>query len=241
VQGFSGFPNLSVLDLSCGEGEILQALAACRCEVQGTHYREEDYIVRSRKSLADIPLKTGVDLQRTLPFDTGSFDAVLLIEVLEHLETHSKVIHEAARVLRPGGWLVFTTPNIFRLHSRLQFFLTGKHKLIRRRTGWDLRADQLYAFHTHPVDFPLIHTILHQAGFALRNLHFTRFKWKSLAFIPLWPIAFLACWLTIDKSARASKQFLESERDLNRWLCHPALLYSEQLLAVAVRQPGSNL
>jgi SAM-dependent methyltransferase len=46
-----------------------------------------------------------------LPFVDGSFDLVLLSEVVEHLEAPHLSIREASRVLRPGGRLLVTTPN----------------------------------------------------------------------------------------------------------------------------------
>lgn len=236
VQGLPAFPRLSVLDLSCGDGEILIRLAARGCQVRGTHYRADDYIVNKQAPTANLPITTGVDLLAPLPFACGLFDVVILTEVLEHLECHFRVLLESGRVLRPGGHLVFTTPNIYRLHSRLQFFLTGKHKLIRRRVSWDLGPDDLYAYHISPVDFPLIHTLLHQAGLSIERLSFTRFKFKSLFLLPLLPIVWSACRLTSDKGARKPGPFLDGERNLNRWLSHPALLFSEQLLLVARRE-----
>ena len=235
IRELPGFPNLKVLDLSCGEGEVLELLAAAGCRAQGTHYRQDDYIIKDRGRLATIPVTGGVDLQRRLPFEDAAFDVVVLTEVLEHLESHFNVLHEAGRLLRPGGHLVFSTPNIFRLHSRLQFFLSGKHKLIRRRAGWDLPANKLYAYHINPVDFPLLHTVLHQAGFQVEQLRFTRFKFKSLFFLALWPLVWLTTRLTVDAAVRGRNLFREGERDLNRWLTHPALLSSEQLLCVARR------
>ncbi|MBN2506870.1 MAG: class I SAM-dependent methyltransferase [Verrucomicrobia bacterium] len=236
VQGLPGFPALSVLDLSCGEGEILNQLASRGCRVQGTHYREDDYIVKERTRLVQFPVCGGVNLHQALPFDSGLFDVVLLIEVLEHLESHFNAVAEAGRVLKGGGHLLLTTPNIFRLHSRLRFFLTGKHKLIRRRYGWDLRPADRYAYHINPVDFPLLHTLLHHAGLELKAMPFTLVKWKSAFFLPLWPLVWLACRLTVDRPARQSAACREGERALNRWLTHPALLASEQLFIVARRR-----
>lgn len=235
IRQLPGFPRLSVLDLSCGEGELLTNLARAGCQVHGTHFREDDYVVQDRTNLQSLPITGGVNLQASLPFADGSFDVVVLTEVLEHLETYINVVHEAARVLKPGGYLLFTTPNIFRLHSRMQFLLTGKHKLIQRRVGWDLPRSQLYAYHINPVDFPLLHTLLHQAGVPLQELRFTRFKLKSVLYAPLWPLVWLWCQFTKDRNIRGISQFAQSERDLNRWLTSPALLFSEQLFGIARR------
>ncbi len=238
VQELPGFPRLSVLDLSCGEGEILAALSGHGCRVQGTHHRADDYIVQQREWLTGMPIVDGVNLQQRLPFDDASFDVVMLIEVIEHLDSHFNVIAEIGRVVRPGGHVLITAPNIFRLHSRFQFLLTGKHKLIRRRFGWDLPPESRYAYHITPPDFPLLHTVLHHAGLDIQQLRFTHFKPKSALFMLLWPLIWLSCRLTVDRPARDSDVARQGETELNRWLTHPALLASEQLFVLARRRGG---
>ena len=240
VRRLKGYPNLSILDLSCGEGEVLSRLAADGCRVHGTHFRADDYIIENRGRLGAIPITTGVDLQQRLPFEDGSFDVVLMTEVLEHLDSHFHVVAEVSRVVRRGGFFVFSTPNVQRLHSRLQFFMTGKHKLIRRRVGWDQKAGDRYAFHIGPVDFSLIHAVLGWEGFEILGLGLTQLKFKSVLLSPLWPLVWLACRLTVDKDARRNPVLKQTEKSLNRWLSDPAMLFSEQLLVVTQRGPATH-
>ena len=228
IHALPGFPRLRVLDLSCGRGEILADLQAAGCTVRGTHFREDDYEIKSGKEsflTPDIPVDRHVDLMRRLPYDDASYDVVVLSEVVEHLPTWTPVVREAGRVLRGGGVLVLSTPNIQRLHSRWHFFWTGTHKLIRERVGWHLKPDELYAYHITPVDFPLLHTVLFQSGLRVRALRFTRFKPEHAWLFLLYPFV----WLSTRMEIRGS----EGEQDLFRWMMHPAMLASEQLCLVA--------
>ena len=229
-----GYPRLAVLDLSCGRGELLSRLAQDGCTVRGSHYRPDDYKLAADEPLftAGLTIDTGIDLMQPLPYESNSRDVVLLSEVMEHLPDWMPVMREAARVLRPGGHMLLSTPNIHRLHSRLQFFLTGTHKLIRRRVGWDLAPDDLYAYHINPVDFTLLHTVLHQAGLSVQSLDFTRFKIQHAWLLLLYPLICALTWLELRKEIENEAQ-RRGARELRRWMLHPAMLASEQLLAVA--------
>lgn len=234
IRALPGYPSLRVLDLSCGRGEIIAELSHDGCEVRGTHYRGDDYNLRDapKTLLENLAIDQDIDLLEPLPYDADSFDVVVLSEVAEHLFTYIPVVYEAGRILRPRGHFVLSTPNIVRLHSRLHFFFTGTHKLIRRRVGWDIRPDELYAYHITPMDFPLLHTLLFQAGLRVQGLRFTRFKpghsWLFLLFPLFWSFARLE-----TKKRVAPGLHQEGEEDLFRWMMHPAMLASEQLLVIA--------
>ncbi len=148
-------------------------------------------------------------------------------------------------MLAPGGFLILSTPNLARLHSRWHFFWTGTHKLIRRRVGWDLASDDLYAYHIGPVDFPLLHTLLHQAGLAIERLDLTRFKARHAWLLAAYPLVWLATRLeTRRHRERLRHPYGEGEDDLFRWMTRPAMLASEQLLLTArkdvTRMAGSS-
>lgn len=50
---------------------------------------------------------------RQLPFDAGAFNGILCNSVIEHIPDDLAVVRECARVLRPGGVLILTTPSIY--------------------------------------------------------------------------------------------------------------------------------
>ena len=227
-----GYPKLRVLDLSAGRGEIAATLAGDGCDVRGTHFRADDYKLAGKPPPPGIAIDPDVDLTRPLPYGSAAFDLVILCEVAEHLPTYIPVIAEIGRVLAPSGHLILSTPNVARLHSRWHFFWTGTHKLIRRRVGWDLTPDDLYAYHITPVDFPLLHTLLRQAGLSVERLEVTRFKWKHAWLFLLYPFIWLSTRLETRRH-RSGSGHAAGEEDLFRWMTRPAMLGSEQLLLTA--------
>ncbi len=234
-----GYPNLRVLDLSAGRGEIASVLAADGCRVRGTHFRPDDYKLANAPPPMSpgVTIDAGVDLMRPLPYPDGAFDLVVLCEVAEHLPTEIPVVAEIGRVLAPGGRLVLSTPNVARLHSRWHFLFTGTHKLIRRRAGWDLAADDLYAYHINPIDFPLLHTLLHQARLSVERVDVTLFKAKHAWMFLLYPFVWVATRFETRKH-RSGAEHARGEEDLFRWMMRPAMLVSEQLLLTARKGSG---
>ena len=65
------------------------------------------------------------NVEEPLPFADASFDAVVAGELFEHLQFPDALVAEIHRILRPGGVLVGSVPNAYRVQSRL-LFLRGK-------------------------------------------------------------------------------------------------------------------
>jgi SAM-dependent methyltransferase len=107
-----------VLDIGAGQGAFSLRLKEAGARVSACDVVPEQF---------DVP---GVDFRiiqpdGRLPFDDASIDAAIAIEVLEHIDGHDRFFAEVARILAPGGMVMFTTPNILSLKSRLRFLLTG--------------------------------------------------------------------------------------------------------------------
>ena len=99
-----------IADVGCGTGDLLLELTRRGVEVLGADDSPE-IVEAARLRLPGARIAVAPVTQ--LPFDDASLAAVLLVEVVEHLDnaTLDGAFKEARRVLRPGGHLVITTPN----------------------------------------------------------------------------------------------------------------------------------
>ncbi len=162
--------GVSALDVSCRRGEVLAELARRGFSVRGTNFE------RGLPPVNGVPIDEGVDLTRSLPYPDESFDLVLLTEVIEHLENHRAAIAELARVLKPAGRLILTTPNIMRLDSRLAFLLSGLHKAKRRQMPLDTPLETAHRYHNYPITFSLLYYLLTIHGLELERLGHSKVK-----------------------------------------------------------------
>jgi SAM-dependent methyltransferase len=105
-----------VLDLGCRSG------AFTRHFIDGNEVVGLDVDRVALERAAELGIEPVVaNVEEPLPFDEASFDVVVAGELLEHLQFPGALVAEARRVLRPGGVLVGSVPNAFRVQSRLRF------------------------------------------------------------------------------------------------------------------------
>ena len=117
VQAVGG-PGKKVLDLGCRAGALSQHFLA-ENEVTGVDVDENALQHAARRGLRTV----WGDIEEPLPFEDGTFDAVVVGEILEHVRFPDEVVAEIARVLKPDGVVVGSVPNAFRLKNRVKFLL----------------------------------------------------------------------------------------------------------------------
>jgi SAM-dependent methyltransferase len=149
-----------------------------------------------------------------LPFDDGSFDAVVSIEVIEHVEDQFAFLRELARIARPGGRVLVTTPNVLSLSSRVRTLVWGFPELFdplplggddRRRLGG----------HVHPIAPYYLALAALQAGLERPSLHSDRIKRSALGWLLLlWPALILGRALTAAHLRRKHPDVARENREL---------------------------
>jgi len=108
-----------VLDAGAGDGGLTKHLVKQFSDVEACD------ILQKSAFKCDCDYKN-VNLNQKWPYKDKSFDVVCLVEVIEHVENPWHTIREAKRVLKKGGTLVMTTPNVMNLLSRVTFLLKGR-------------------------------------------------------------------------------------------------------------------
>jgi len=101
-----------VLDLGCAGGFMSEALAARGAQVTGIDPAEEAIAAaRAHAGQSGLSVSYDIGVGEALPYEDQSFDAVVCVDVLEHVADLQQVIREIARVLRPQGLFLFDTIN----------------------------------------------------------------------------------------------------------------------------------
>ena len=98
-----------VLDLGCGTGYGSFRLSRVARKVIGGDISVEA-VEYARGHYGAPNLEFAVLDATVLPFGDASFDVVCSFETIEHVDNPKKLVHEVARVLRPGGTFVVSTP-----------------------------------------------------------------------------------------------------------------------------------
>ncbi len=109
-----------VVDLGAGQGAFSLRLRQLGHSVLAV---DADKLYWKLTDLEYLELNLDSEFARTI---NRKFDAVVAIEIIEHIENPFSFVRECAKLLKPNGLLFLTTPNVEALNSRLLFLFKGR-------------------------------------------------------------------------------------------------------------------
>jgi SAM-dependent methyltransferase len=148
-----------VLDVGCGTGGTMTLMPPGWRRV-GVDFASEAISFARSRGERDLARATA----ERLPFESECFDSVFALDVIEHCDDDAAAIAEVARVLRPGGTLILTTPAFM--------FLWSEHdQVVHHRRRYRRAA---------------LHQLITNAGFSVKRLTY----FNALLFAPIAAVRF---------------------------------------------------
>jgi len=218
---FKSLPKGRVLDLGCGDGDYSHGLKNMGFEVI-----PGDIDAKRFKYGNEFEFKH-CDISKDLPFPDKHFDYVILMEVIEHLRTPSRVIAQISRVLKDDGSVILSTPNILNLNSRFRFFFEGCYEYFREPPLDQSRNPKEVIFNLHiaPYRYQELEYLLYEGGFSICDIKSSNFEGRWLSI--MLPIILFQCW---QKERRALKKGGIEYKRINKILLSKDLLFGRHLI-----------
>lgn len=169
----------TVLDVPSGQGAFSKDLESNGFKVFLGDFEVDNILYRNERVVR-------LDLNSNLPFGNNSFDYIICIEGVEHIENPFHLVRECARLLKKGGCLIVTTPNVMTVKSRLRFLFCSYLDYFRYFgpvRGKSRHVIEEYDHqHINPVFYGEMRHILSKYGFAIERIETNKTvrKWRLL-------------------------------------------------------------
>jgi SAM-dependent methyltransferase len=156
--------DVSILDCAAGSGAwVNQLLKAGYSKIQAIELDEKSFQAAAPCRVIDLNTDFSVSYSE-------QFDVITAIEIIEHLENPTHFLRECRKLLKSGGVLLITTPNIESVPSRIKLLFKGKVKHFGK--GDD-------PTHISPIISAILPRLSARSGFRVdRSLQLVR-KWDT--------------------------------------------------------------
>ena len=212
--------NELTLDIPCGHGAFSKRLIENNIKVISSDIDSEIFKI-------DNIFKQS-NMNNTLPFEDNQFGVVFCIDGISHTENISFTLREFNRVLKKGGSLVISTPNISALRSRFRWLLTGFHN--KRKIP--LNETEISPEHIiNIIDYPMLRYFLIKSGFKIEKVSTNRVKFISWIYTLIMPLSYLCTTLALRKEKCKSQR--KTNKLIRKHLFSLAVLFGETLIIKA--------
>ncbi len=211
-----------VLDVPCGAGAFTKRMLDEGVDVIAADCQNILHFDYDKFAIADM--------NRPLDFADDTFDAIVCIDGIEHIERPFDFIEECHRVLRCGGVFIVSTPNLMALRSRWRFLLTGFHQ------GEKIPLDEQNRtplHHVSLVSFTDLRYRLHTRGLRVISVRTNRYRLIGLVYGVLAPVSYLMTRWVFHKEGKQTMARAQHKGILNQIFSAP-VLFGETLIVKAV-------
>lgn len=224
--------GLVVVDIPAGKGDTSRFLHQAGAEVHAYDLFPEVFAV-------DGVSCREADLMEGVPEADGSVDMVICQEGIEHLPNQLSALREFNRILKPGGRLVITAPNISHLRGKISNLLVEGELSDRMPANeldalWYAGDGKMYFGHLFLIGIQKLRVLAKVSGFRLKKIHTVKASKGSLLYAPLYPVIVLAnLWAYAaslhrkDGIAREDKRRVYKEQLMLN--LHPGILFGRHL------------
>lgn len=207
--------GVKILDFGAGQGHMSQKIgeeAAQKgiepsqciypCEIAPEEFKYEE--VNCQK----------IEPDSIIPFPDEFFDLVFAIEVLEHTPRPYDFFKEAIRVMKPGGAIIISVPNLMHVLSRFGLFFNGFASLFPPPSKLSVNAGRICG-HIMPLSYPYFHYGLTKQGFGKISFSPDRRKKGCLfwAYL-LWPAFKLSSFFYLRNLRKYDRNVWDENKSL---------------------------
>jgi len=224
--------SLNHLDIGSGTGALISLLKEKCSHIQSTACDYTDELMKIPGQKVDI-----ADLNyQPLPYNANYFDLVTCTEVIEHLENHRKLIREIFFVTKPGGTVIFTTPNVLSIKSRIRYLFFGFANLFGPLP--DSTTEKFSTVgHITPVSFFYLSHALAETGFSDIKLEIDKPQRSTIPnLVLLWPIIAFFGYFAKRKEIRKFKTIDHSNQAIIEKINNIKVLLGRTII-VAAKKP----
>lgn len=115
----------SILDMGCGQGALSMRLADLGYKLTACDQNVDDFKAQGKIPFHPINFNSPAEVEAFMVANQEKYDAVLGIEVIEHVENPWEYIRSLKRLVKPGGHIFVSTPNVSSWYSRMIYLFTG--------------------------------------------------------------------------------------------------------------------
>ena len=238
----------TVVDLPAGAGRMSRVLLELGAKVEPYDLFPEFFRVEALQCRE-------ADLNGRLPIADKHADCVLFQEGIEHLPDQLNALVEMNRILKPGGRLIITTPNISNLRARFGALVLDSdlhNKLPRNEldsVSYSSGTDQrVYFGHLFLISVQRLRALALISGFRLYAIHPCKVSWGSIALGFIYPLMVVFTLLGYFGSSRlrhvkqrhAPARIRDSFREIAKLNLHPQVLFGKKLFVEFEKVGDSN-